>query len=61
MASIQSVDSRDDGSVVIVIKHDGKTFNARMSPDVAMKVFVDLGVVIDKARDLWNARKAEFF
>jgi hypothetical protein len=61
MASIQSVGVRDDGSVVIVVKHKDQFINVRMSPDVAMKVFVDLGITIDTARDIWNAKKAEIF
>lgn len=61
MASIQSIDSRNDGAIIIVVKHKGEFINVRMSPDAAMKVFVDMGVVIDKARDIWNARKAELF
>lgn len=61
MASIQGVDVREDGAVVVIIKHQGEFITARMSPDKAMKVFVDMGVAIDKARDIWNARKAELF
>jgi hypothetical protein len=59
MASIQGVGCRDDGTVLIDVKHAGKSIVVRMSPDAAMKVFVDLGVTIDRARDIWNTRKAE--
>lgn len=61
MASIDSVGHRDDGAVVIVVKYKGEFINVRMSPDAAMNVFVDMGVAIDKARDIWDARKAELF
>jgi hypothetical protein len=60
MASIQAVGCRDDGTVLIDVKDNGRSVVIRMSPDVAMKIFIELGITIDKARDLWEIRRGEY-
>ena len=50
MARVIATGTNDKGEVFLIVKESGKDLVVRMSTNVAMNLFIDLGVAIDKAR-----------